>query len=260
MGSAMAPDLSVIDVASTYLDALVSQDADSALLAPDVRRLHNGEVMVQGADAIRDILRREPLAGMGDRRWVVDGEHAIAFYDLDADMARDRPRRSSRHVDPHLRRRAVRGARRARPRDRSRSSSPTWRRNPHPERPVRYPEGDDARDAVIGLAQSYLDSLLSHDASGVALAENAYRIENGVYMGSTGAEIRAALEHSSMNFLDRIEDVRWYAAPGSAVAFYTLYVDAGDAGEAVCTIGERFRVYEGELVEIEVVYSTEMAA
>ena len=74
-------------------------------------------------------------------------------------------------------------------------------------------------------------------------------------MGSTGAEIRAALEHSSMNFLNRIEDVRWYAAPGSAVAFYTLYVDAGDAGEVVCRIGERFRVFDGELVEIEVVYA-----
>src|SRR6476646_1008281 len=84
----MAAGLSVVDVASTYIDALVSQDADGALLAPDVRSLHKGEVIVEGADAIRDILRREPLAAAGDRRWVVDGEHAIAFYDLDADMAR----------------------------------------------------------------------------------------------------------------------------------------------------------------------------
>ena len=57
--------LSVVDVASTYLDALVTQEADRALLAPDVRRLHNGKVMVEGADAIRDILRREPLARHG---------------------------------------------------------------------------------------------------------------------------------------------------------------------------------------------------
>ena len=132
-------------------------------------------------------------------------------------------------------------------------------KNPHPERPVRYPDGDDARDTVIGIAESYLDSLLSREASGLALAEHAYRIENGVYMGSTGSEIRAALEHESMSYLDRIEDVRWYAGPGSAVAFYRLFVDAGDAGEVVCRIGERFRVHAGELVEIEVVYSTEMA-
>ena len=53
--------------------------------------------------------------------------------------------------------------------------------------------------------------------------------------------------------------MRWYAGTGSAAAFYTLYVDAGDAGEVVCRIGERFRVFDGELVEIEVVYTTEMA-
>jgi hypothetical protein len=253
-------DLSLIDVASTYLDALVSQDADSALLAPDVRRLHKGKVMVHGADAIRDILRREPLVGIGDRRWLVDGEHAIAFYDLDADMARANGVTGlpETWIPTYVAERfLVRGGL-------VHEIDPVFfadmARNPHPERPVRYPEGDDARDAVIGVAQSYLDSLLSHDASGVALADNAYRIENGAYMGSTGAEIRAALEHSSMDFLDRIEDTHWYAAPGSAVAFYTLYVDAGDAGEAVCTIGERFRVYDGELVEIEVVISTELAA
>ena len=114
--------------------------------------------------------------------------------------------------------------------------------------------------SCIGVAQSYLDSLLTHEASAVPLAEHAYRIENGAYMGSTGAEIRAALEHSSMDFIDRIEDLRWYAAPGSAVAFYTLYVDAGDAGQVVCRIGERFRVFGGELVEIEVVIATEATA
>jgi hypothetical protein len=254
------PDLSLIDVASTYLDALVSQDADSALLAPDARRLHKGKVIVEGADAIRDILRREPLAGMGDRRWVVDGEHAIAFYDLDADLARANGVTGlpDTWIPTYVAERFV--VREGLVHEIDPVFFADMARNPHPERPVRYPEGDDAREAVIGVAQSYLDSLLSHDASGVALADNAYRIENGVYVGSTGAEIRAALEHSSMDFLDRIEDVRWYAAPGSAVAFYTLYVDAGDAGEAVCTIGERFRVYDGELVEIEVVISTEMAA
>ncbi len=260
MGSAMAPDLSVVDVASTYLDALVSQEAERALLAPDVRRLHNGQVMVEGAAAIRDVLRREPLAGMGDRRWVVEGEHAVVFYDLDADMARATGPAGppDTWIPTYIAERFL--VRDGLVHEIDPIFFADMAKNPHPERPVRYPDGDDARDTVLRVAQSYLDSLLSHDASGVALADNAYRIENGVYMGSTGAEIRAALEHSSMNFLNRIEDLRWYAGPGSAVAFYTLYVDAGDAGEAVCKIGERFRLYAGELVEIEVVYSTEMAA
>ena len=43
-------------------------------------------------------------------------------------------------------------------------------RNPHPDRPVRYPEGDDAREAVIGVAQSYLDRLHANwDAAAEAL-------------------------------------------------------------------------------------------
>ena len=256
----MASALSVVDVASTYLDALMSQDAESALLAPDVRRLHDGQVMVKGAAAIRDILRREPLARMGDRRWVVDGEHAVVFYDLDADPARatDTAGPPDTWIPTYIAERFL--VREGLVHEIDPIFFADMAKNPHPERPVRYPDGDDAGDTVLRVAQSYLDSLLSHDASGVALADNAYRIENGAYMGNTGTEIRAALEHSSMNFLNRIEDVRWYAAPGSAVAFYTLYVDAGDAGEAVCKIGERFRLFDGELVEIEVVYSTEMAS
>jgi hypothetical protein len=255
----MAAERSAIDVASTYLDALVSQDADGALLAPDVRRLKKGQVLVEGAEAIRDILRREPLAGAGDRRWVVDGEHAVVFYDIDADIQRANGAAGAPDtwIPTYIAERFL--VRDGLVHEIDPVFFADMAKNPHPERPVRYPEGDDARDVVIGVAQSYLDSLLSHDASAVPLAEHAYRIENGVYMGNTGAEIRAALEDPSMDFLDRIEDVRWYAAPGSAVAFYTLYVDAGDAGEVVCTIGERFRVFGGELVEIEVVIATEMA-
>jgi hypothetical protein len=50
------------------------------------------------------------------------------------------------------------------------------------------------------------------------------------------------------------------------VAVASTYLDAlvsrdaeSDAGNAVCKIGERFRVYDGVLVEIEVVYSTELS-
>ena len=76
-------------------------------------------------------------------------------------------------------------------------------------------------------------------------------------MGNRGSEIRSALQADGMSIISGIDDVRWYAGTGSAAAFYTLSVDAGDAGTVVCKIGERFRTYDGELVEIEVVYSTE---
>ncbi|HXY94984.1 MAG TPA: hypothetical protein VEP49_21165, partial [Acidimicrobiia bacterium] len=126
-------------------------------------------------------------------------------------------------------------------------------KRPRPEHPRRYPVGDDPRDTVLEVAQTYVDSLLSHDASAVPLAPVAYRIENGVSMGATGAEIRAALEDDGMRAIKRIEDVRWWAGGGSAAAFYTLFVDGGGAGDVTCRIGERFRVYREQLVEIEVV-------
>ncbi|MEX1008300.1 MAG: nuclear transport factor 2 family protein [Acidimicrobiia bacterium] len=243
--------MDVVVVASTYLDALVSRDADSALLAPSVRRTNNGVLAVEGADAIREIIRHEPLTDMGGRRWVVDGEHAIAFYDLEATVGAEI---WPAYVAEHF---VVRDGL-IQELDIVFVGDPAKRSRP--ERPVRYPDGNDARDVVLGIAQAYVAALQSHDASEVPLAERAYRIENGVYMGSTGAEIRAALEDGGMSIISRIEDLHWYAGAGSAAAYYTLFVDAGDAGTVVCKIGERFRVYEGELVEIEVVYSTEIVA
>ncbi|HXY93055.1 MAG TPA: hypothetical protein VEP49_11300, partial [Acidimicrobiia bacterium] len=74
--------MDAVGVAETYLGALVSRDAASARLAPSVRRIDNGVPGAEGADAIRQIIGREPPTEMGARRWVVDGEHAVAFYDL----------------------------------------------------------------------------------------------------------------------------------------------------------------------------------
>ncbi len=240
--------MDAVAVASTYLDALVSRDADSALLAPSVRRIDNGVLAVEGADAIREIIRHEPLTDMGERRWVVDGEHAIAFYDLEATVGTES---WPAYVAEHF---VVRDGQ-IQELDIVFVGDPAQR--PRPDRPARYPDGNDARDVVLGIAQSYVAALQGHDSSEVPLADQAYRIENGVYMGSTGPEIRAALEGGGMSIIGKIEDVRWYAGTGCAAAFYTLYVDAGDAPTVVCKIGERFRAYKGELVEIEVVYSTE---
>ena len=197
--------LDVVDVASTYLDALVSRDADSALLAPGVRRINNGVLAVEGAEAIREIIRREPLTNMGERRWVVDGEHAIAFYDLEATVgAENWPAYIAEHFV--VRDELIEEL------DIVFVGDPAKR--PRPERPVRYPAGTDTRDVVLGVAQSYVTALQSHDASAVPLADEAYRIENGVYMGSTGSEIRSALEDGGMSIISTIEDVRWFAGSG----------------------------------------------
>jgi hypothetical protein len=108
--------MEIIEIANTYLDALVSHEADQALLAADVRRINNGKLSVEGADALRAIIRREPVAAMSEFRWLVDGDQAIAFYDLEADLARASRRQGHDHAD----RRALPGRRPPTRRDRSR--------------------------------------------------------------------------------------------------------------------------------------------
>ena len=85
--------MDIVEVARTYLDALLSHEAEKALLAPDACRINNGVRSIEGADALRAIIRREPVARTSAFRWLVDGEQAITFYDLDADLARvqDKP-------------------------------------------------------------------------------------------------------------------------------------------------------------------------
>ena len=78
----------IIDAATSYLDALVSHDSASARLADDVRRVGNGADFVVGADALRAIIEREPVASIAPLRWVVDGHHAATVYDLEADLSR----------------------------------------------------------------------------------------------------------------------------------------------------------------------------
>jgi hypothetical protein len=242
--------MDVVDVATTYLDALVSRDADHARLARGIRRINNGVLAVEGADAIREIIRNEPPTVMSDRRWVVDGEDAVAFYDVEATVRGDRwPAYIAEHFV--VRDELVHEL------DIVFSADTT--RRPRPEHPRRYPEGDDPRDVVLDISRRYVSALTSHDASDVPLADGAYRIENGGFVGTTGPEIRAALETDGMSIVDRVEDLRWFADTGRAAAFYTLFANIGDDAQAICRIGERFRVYREELVEIEVVIATTAA-
>src|SRR5262245_14188977 len=78
----------IIDAAASYLDALVSHDSASARLAADVRRVGNGRDVVSGAADLRAVIEREPVGAIDAVRWVVDGPHAAAVYDLEADLSR----------------------------------------------------------------------------------------------------------------------------------------------------------------------------
>lgn len=243
-----------VAVARTYLDALVSHDADSVLLADDARRIDNGKVTVEGADALRAIIRREPAARTDAFRWIVDDDQAIAFYDLDADMSRgdgDTLGPPESWIPAYIGERfEVRDGRiteievvyTARP------------GHPRPERPARHRGGDEPRADVLTAAKAYVASLVSHDASAVPLHDDVWRVENGAPSGDGAEALRAALASDVMSTITGIDDERWFADGDGAAVFYTLTARAGDADLHV-RIAERFRVVDGRLAEIEAVFA-----
>ncbi|MEN8159907.1 MAG: hypothetical protein ABFS41_07540 [Myxococcota bacterium] len=252
----------VIETARSYLAALVSHEAESARLAPGVRRLDNGKVAVEGAETLRGILRREPVAETSAERWIVDGTQGIVFYDLEHDAAAAEGKRGPRekwmpvYVGERFEVRdgAITEIEVVYHGDAARAPRPA---RPAPQRPAR---AATPRAGVLAACQAYLDALVSHAASAVPLAADCWRVENGADTGSSGEAIAKGLESPVMQTVAGIDDVRWYADGDQAAAFFTLRVQAGER-RATCRIAERFRVRDGELIEIEsVVSSPEWAA
>ena len=262
----------VIEAATTYLDALVSHDSASVRLAPGAWRMVNGRVDARSADELRGAIEREPVAAVRDVRWVVEGEDAVAVYDLDADLTRAAQSATFGPADSHIpayvieRFKVRRGLIHE-------IEVVYWgdpARSPRPDRPFRGgdvgqgPCPDDSRACVVEAAGAYLDALVSHDGSAVPLASDAWRIENGSNSGDDGEAIRAGLESPVMNVIVAMEDVRWVVEGEQAVALYRIWTDAGPlAGSASgprelqvpAYIFERFRVQDGLIKEIEAVFT-----
>jgi hypothetical protein len=246
--------MEIIDVAKSYLDALLSHDAASVRLAPDARRIDNGAVTVEGADALRAIIRREPAAATSSFRWLVDGDQAIAFYDLDADLALargDEPSPRDQWIPAYI------GERFQIRDDLIHEIEVVYAANPgqpRPARPTRYAQAEAAREEVIGAARLYLASLVSHDASAVPLADQVWRIENGKNTGDSAEALRKSLESQIMHTVQSISDARWFVGGDTAAAFYTLHAKAGDSTLPV-RIAERFRVVDGLIAEIDAIFA-----
>jgi hypothetical protein len=246
--------MDIIEVARTYLDALVSHDADSVLLADDARRIDNGKVTVEGADALRAIIRREPAARTDTFRWVVDGDQAITFYDLDADLSRgegDELGPPDTWIPAYIGERfhvrdglieEIEVVYTARP------------GHPRPDRPANHRGGDEPREQVLAAAQAYVASLVSHDPSAVPLHDDVWRIENGALSGDGAEALRGALASDVLGTIQGIDDERWFVGGDGAAVFYTLTARVGDT-EMLVRIAERFRGVDGDLAEIEAVFA-----
>ena len=239
--------MSVVTAATTYLDALISHDADAVPLADHVRRINNGKVMAANADELRAVIRREPKVTTHGFRWLVDGDHAVTFYDLDAHMGGVR-------IPAYIGERftvrnglieeieVVYTARLGEPR---------------PPRPERHPPASGDGAETLAAATRYLVALVSHDATDVPAAADVWRVENGQVTADGGDELRRALESDIMQTVQAISDERWFVAGADAAVFYDLRARFGDGpdDEMTVRVAERFRVLGGEIVEIEAVFA-----
>jgi 3'(2'), 5'-bisphosphate nucleotidase len=94
----------------------------------------------------------------------------------------------------------------------------------------------------VALVREYLDSLVTHDASKVRLAENCLRVENGQRTGSSGEEIRYELEHGHQyEPITGIRDLQLNEWGSQVVARFLLDMRSGEGTLAV-SITEHFAI------------------
>lgn len=111
----------------------------------------------------------------------------------------------------------------------------------------------------VQAAQSYIDALLSHDASSVPLADHVRRLENNKVNADGAAALRQSLNKGAQYRLIRgIRDLNWFVAGNDVFAIYTV-----DAGLSTGTLAsgrtfERFRIENGLITQIEIVVCTSL--
>ena len=84
----------IIEAAEKYLfHGLVEHDGSKVPLAENVTRIEQGGNTGEGREGLIQALSHEVMnviTGIRNVRWIVDGDQAVAFYDLDVTTS-DRP-------------------------------------------------------------------------------------------------------------------------------------------------------------------------
>ena len=108
------------------------------------------------------------------------------------------------------------------------------------------------RRSIIEAAEKYLfHGLIEQDGTKVPLAENVVRIEQGKNTGDGRDALVAALANVGKGMIEGVRNVRWIVEGEQAVAFYDLDLNISDLP---VLIAERFRVVDGLITEIEVLF------
>jgi hypothetical protein len=128
---------------------------------------------------------------------------------------------------------------------------------------------DNSGRCMISAATTYLDALVSHDATHVRLAPDVIRTEEGSNTGTGAAAIRTSLSLPTFDeaIID-MRDVRWFVdqPDHEAIAFYLLDVGAipnplvpfvrPTTATGTVHLSERFKVENGLISQIEAIFYT----
>ncbi len=123
---------------------------------------------------------------------------------------------------------------------------------------------------MISAATTYLDALVSHDASHIRLAPDVVRTEEGHNTGTGAAAIKASVSIPTPDesIIDK-RNVRWFVdkPDHEAVAFYILDVGAEPnpptflpfvrptVATGTVHLSERFKVENGLITQIEAIFT-----
>jgi hypothetical protein len=123
------------------------------------------------------------------------------------------------------------------------------------------PCSNDSERCMIAAATTYLDALVSHDATHIRLAPNVRRTEQGNDTGDGAAAIRKSLTPPTPDqiIIDK-RDVRWFVDQDQheAVAFYLLDIGATippTTHAGTVHLSERFKVVRGLITQIEAIFT-----
>ncbi|WP_072688204.1 3'(2'),5'-bisphosphate nucleotidase CysQ [Rhodococcus marinonascens] len=111
--------------------------------------------------------------------------------------------------------------------------------------------GDIADSGRVAMARAYIDALVSHDATKVRLADNAWRVENGQRTGESGAFIRDELENGfQYQAIQAVRELSFHEWGDNVVAQFLLDLGATQTEVTPVRVTEHFGIPAGEIQSV----------
>ena len=110
---------------------------------------------------------------------------------------------------------------------------------------------DTADSGRVAMARAYIDALVSHDATKVRLADNAWRVENGQHTGESGAFIRDELENGlQYQAIQAVRELSFHEWGDNVVARFVLDLGATPTEVTSVRITEHFDIPAGAIQSV----------